>query len=148
MEEPPRRPSLHSLDPILTPTLHIQRLRSYRPPMDLQSHQKTPLHGLEPLETSEQDPTLHLATIAGGCFWGLELAYQRVPGVVYTAVGYSQGRETQPNYDQVCSGATGHTESVVVYYRLWKMAVNYVFVSGVIVCYILVYHMQFVLLLM
>jgi len=65
---------------------------------------------------SEKDPNLRIATFAGGCFWGMELAYQRVPGVVYTAVGYSQGVEEEPNYDQVCSGATGHTEAVVVYY--------------------------------
>lgn len=48
--------------------------------------------------------TYHLATFAGGCFWGLELAYQRVPGVAYTASGYTQGREKRPNYDAVCAG--------------------------------------------
>jgi peptide-methionine (S)-S-oxide reductase len=60
---------------------------------------------------------LQLATFAGGCFWGLELAFQRVPGVAYTCVGYSQGTETTPTYDQVCAGNTGHTESVCVYYN-------------------------------
>lgn len=68
------------------------------------------------LTTSIRNPNLKLATFAGGCFWGLELAYQRVPGVVYTAVGYTQGPEEGPNYEQVCSGTTGHTEAVVVYY--------------------------------
>lgn len=58
-----------------------------------------------------------LATFAGGCFWGLELAFQRVPGVEYTAAGYTQGPETGPNYDAVCAGATGHTEAVVVLYN-------------------------------
>jgi peptide-methionine (S)-S-oxide reductase len=66
--------------------------------------------------TSERDPNLALATFAGGCFWGLELAFQRVPGVVHTAVGYTQGPEESPTYSQVCSGTTGHTEAVVVYY--------------------------------
>jgi len=65
---------------------------------------------------SEKNPNLAMATFAGGCFWGLELAYQRVPGVVYTAVGYAQGKEEYPTYGQVCSGATGHTEAVIVYY--------------------------------
>ena len=65
---------------------------------------------------SEKNPNLALATFAGGCFWGLELACQRVPGVVYTAVGYAQGKEEFPTYGQVCSGATGHTEAVMVYY--------------------------------
>ena len=71
--------------------------------------------GLAPAE-SLRDPHLKLATFAGGCFWGLELAYQRVPGVVYTAVGYTQGSVEAPNYDLVCSGSTGHTEAVLVYY--------------------------------
>lgn len=60
--------------------------------------------------------TYKLATFAGGCFWGLELHYQRVPGVEYTAVGYTQGPETEPTYDQVCAKATGHTEAVIVLY--------------------------------
>lgn len=42
---------------------------------------------------SARDPNLHLATFAGGCFWGMELAFQRVPGVVYTCAGYTQGSE-------------------------------------------------------
>jgi murein tripeptide amidase MpaA len=46
-----------------------------------------------PAAHSTRDPHLRLATFAGGCFWGLELAYQRVPGVVYTATGYTQGSE-------------------------------------------------------
>lgn len=65
---------------------------------------------------SEKDPKLKLATFAGGCFWGLELAFQRVSGVVETAAGYTQGKEEEPTYDQVCAGATGHTEAVIVYY--------------------------------
>jgi peptide-methionine (S)-S-oxide reductase len=48
--------------------------------------------------------TYQLATFAGGCFWGLELAFQRVTGVEYTGVGYTQGRESEPNYDAVCAG--------------------------------------------
>lgn len=71
----------------------------------------------EVLVTSPQKPHLQVATFAGGCFWGLELAYQRVPGVEYTAVGYCQGPEEFPTYEQVCSGATGHTEAVIVYYN-------------------------------
>jgi peptide-methionine (S)-S-oxide reductase len=68
-------------------------------------------------QVSERDPNLAIATFAGGCFWGLELAYQRVPGVVYTASGYTQGKEQAPTYGQVCSGGTGHTEAVIVYYN-------------------------------
>ncbi len=66
--------------------------------------------------TSERYPQSQAATFAGGCFWGLELAFQRVPGVAYTAVGYTQGPEVTPTYGQVCSGSTKHTEAVLVYY--------------------------------
>jgi peptide-methionine (S)-S-oxide reductase len=65
---------------------------------------------------SPSQPHLELATFAGGCFWGLELAFQRVPGVVYTAAGYTGGIESNPTYDQVCAGNTGHTEAVCVYF--------------------------------
>ena len=68
------------------------------------------------LTVSDREPNLAVATFAGGCFWGLELAFQRVPGVAYTMVGYTQGEEELPTYNQVCSGATGHTEAVSVYY--------------------------------
>jgi len=67
-------------------------------------------------EIEKDGKMFKVATFAGGCFWGLELAYQRVPGVQYTAVGYTQGPETEPNYDAVCAGATKHTEAVIALY--------------------------------
>jgi len=69
-----------------------------------------------PLAPKEAPEGLKLATFAGGCFWGLELAYQRVPGVVKTSVGYTQGKSPNPTYDEVCMGFTGHTEAVQVTY--------------------------------
>lgn len=48
------------------------------------------------LVTSPSRPDLSLATFAGGCFWGLELAYQRVPGVEFSVVGYTQGNVKYP----------------------------------------------------
>ena len=53
---------------------------------------------------------LAVASFAGGCFWGTELHFQRLPGVVATCVGYTQGRTEKPSYKEVCGGTTGHTE--------------------------------------
>jgi len=58
------------------------------------------------------------ATFGMGCFWGPELRFQRVPGVISTIVGYSQGATSpeETTYEKVCSGMTGHNEVVQVTY--------------------------------
>lgn len=52
-------------------------------------------------------PGQEFATFGAGCFWGVELAFQRVPGVTKTEVGYTQGQTDKPTYYDVCSGETG-----------------------------------------
>ena len=56
------------------------------------------------------------AIFALGCFWGAEIAFWSLPGVVSTAVGYAGGTTPNPTYREACSGMTGHTESVLVAY--------------------------------
>jgi len=55
-----------------------------------------------------------IATFGAGCFWGVEATFQRVPGVIDTAVGYSGGDMPNPNYRDVCTDETGHAEVVQV----------------------------------
>lgn len=62
------------------------------------------------------NPDLAVATFAGGCFWCVEAGYEKIPGVVEAVSGYAGGDEVDPNYQQVSSGRTGHTEAVQVYY--------------------------------
>ncbi|MBA0863858.1 hypothetical protein Goshw_026757 [Gossypium schwendimanii] len=61
-------------------------------------------------------PAQQFAQFGAGCFWGVELAFQRVPGVTKTEVGYTQGFRDNPSYEDVCSGTTNHNEVVRVQY--------------------------------
>jgi peptide-methionine (S)-S-oxide reductase len=57
---------------------------------------------------------LQQAVFGMGCFWGAERRFWQTPGVFTTAVGYAGGTTPNPTYEEVCSGATGHSEVVLV----------------------------------
>lgn len=57
-----------------------------------------------------------VATFGGGCFWCVEEAFDKVPGVLSTTSGYMGGRTRNPTYQQVSAGNTGHNEVVQVTY--------------------------------
>ncbi|KAE9451582.1 hypothetical protein C3L33_16513, partial [Rhododendron williamsianum] len=61
-------------------------------------------------------PGQQFAQFGAGCFWGVELAFQRVSGVTKTEVGYTQGLLHNPTYEDICSGTTNHSEVVRVQY--------------------------------
>ena len=58
--------------------------------------------------------TLQITTLAGGCFWCLEAAFQQLEGVVSVAPGYMGGHDPRPTYEAVCRGNTGHAEVVQI----------------------------------
>ena len=62
------------------------------------------------------------AIFALGCYWGAERKFWTVPGVWVTAVGNAGGFTPNPTYEEVCSGGTGHAESVLVVYEPGKVS--------------------------
>ncbi|CAK7336589.1 unnamed protein product [Dovyalis caffra] len=69
---------------------------------------------LDPDLDQPDNPNHEFAQFGAGCFWGVELAFQRLPGVVKTEVGYSQGHVPDPTYNLVCTNTTNHVEVVRV----------------------------------
>jgi len=65
-------------------------------------------------KTDENNPNYQTAIFAGGCFWCMQPPYDDQPGVVSTTVGYTGGHVSNPTYEQVSTGTTGHAEAVKI----------------------------------
>ncbi len=69
----------------------------------------------EPMKTEK-------ATLGGGCFWCVEAAYERLPGVLSVTSGYAGGQTENPTYEQIGTGKTGHAEVVQIEYDPGKIS--------------------------
>lgn len=64
---------------------------------------------------------IHKATLAGGCFWGVQELIRNLPGVIKTQVGYTGGETQNPVYDTVKTGSTGHAEAIEIEFDSHKI---------------------------
>ncbi len=70
------------------------------------------------------DSTQRTVVVAGGCFWGVQAVFQHVKGVTSATSGYAGGTVKNPSYEAVCTGRTGHAESVQVVYDPSKVTLG------------------------
>ena len=80
-----------------------------------------PVHGKTAGQAGDGSP-LEKAIFAGGCFWCMEPAFDKLGGVISVMPGYAGGRKKNPTYEEVSSGRTGHAESVQIVYDPSKIS--------------------------
>src|SRR3990172_259102 len=71
---------------------------------------------------SNKNNNLQTATLAGGCFWCTEAVFKRLKGVIEVIPGYSGGNVADPSYEQVCTGDTGHAETIQIKFDPTKIS--------------------------
>lgn len=69
------------------------------------------------IQAENEQPSLQLAYLAGGCYWGLEELVRNIPGVIATKVGFSGGHIKNASYREVSRGDTGHAESIEIQFN-------------------------------
>lgn len=84
----------------------------------------TPSSSTSTTGSPKESARYETATLAGGCFWGMEEIIRKIPGVVSTEVGYTGGIVEKPTYEQVTTGKSGHAEAVQITFDPAKISFN------------------------
>lgn len=82
------------------------------------------LGGIALMPTLESKQDTNIIYLAGGCFWGVEAYFSKLPGIIYTEVGYANGKIQNPTYEDVLTGDTDFAETVLVKYDSRKISLN------------------------
>lgn len=88
-----------------------------------QSHNQSEEQKNARTQSSTMKETIYLA---GGCFWGMEAYFAGVQGVLETEVGYANGTTEHPTYQEVCTGTTGHAETLRIVYDASEVNLNFI----------------------
>ena len=72
--------------------------------------------------TNNQSAEINSIVFGAGCFWGVERKFWSLPGVIMTSVGYAGGDHSDPTYELVCAGITGHAEVVKIDYDPYQIS--------------------------
>jgi peptide-methionine (S)-S-oxide reductase len=82
----------------------------------------TCIHAVSADAAQPAAPRMEIATFAGGCFWCMQPAFDKLEGVKSTTAGYTGGHTKNPTYEEVSAGGTGHAESVQIVYDPAKIS--------------------------
>jgi peptide-methionine (S)-S-oxide reductase len=85
------------------------------------------LNGFTQNTKTKSASKLETITLGGGCYWCVEAVYENLDGVKSVVSGFSGGKVTNPTYEEVCTGTTGHAEVVQITYDKTKTDINEIF---------------------
>jgi peptide-methionine (S)-S-oxide reductase len=91
-------------------------------PMLASCQPEKPVMSDQPAQIPEIPAGAETATLGGGCYWCIEVAYRQLDGVLSVTSGFMGGTVTNPTYPQVCQGDTGHAEVVQVVFDPQKIS--------------------------